>query len=309
MMKRVLVLALMLVVAVAAFPAFAQEDDEETITYIAEAFSNVNKLDFYCVEGVLELDQLIAAQGTEVPTVIEQEIEACIAYDEGVTVAVDATLDQTFDVNLGFGDQTGEMSLDIRVVDDTVYLRVYDLSGLFAGQFDENWAILGQDSTADVITEAFGDPDTLIASFSQQLLYPINVDTVAEVTAIESDDVTEEEGWVGFVMEMDALAVFSSADMEGLMGTIDASQLGMEPEELMEMLIVGDPEDESDDATLVLTVYIDQEDDTVRRVDSEIIFDSTLTVMGLEMELDQAAVGSFIYSNFDEAFEVEVPQG
>lgn len=301
MSKRLMLLMTVLMMAALFVIPAAAQDDDETLDYIAAAFDGVSDLETYRVTGDFIVTQTLEAEGMTIPTNLTQAIDARIGYEDGETVALDANLVQDIEIDLGIagGSQAGAMTLDMRIVDGEVYLRVSEPTGIFVGQFTDAWQILGE-SGADAITQAFGNPDDLIASFNQQLLYPIDSDTVTELTELGEVDV-DGETLLGFELEMDVEAAFSSEDMGALLGgTMDTSALGMTPEELMGQLLDG--------AELTLTVYISEEDDLVRRVESLVIFDASITAMNMEMDIEQSAEGLFTYSEFNEPFEVEAPE-
>ncbi|MFW5747975.1 MAG: hypothetical protein ACOCYT_00020 [Chloroflexota bacterium] len=307
MIKRMLTVLLLIVfAALLALPVVAQDDEEdgldmELVDYINEASDGLANFDSYTISGTLTIDQEITAGEITIPSTIVQTITADIVQSDGVTVALDAEISQ--DIAMGMGMGEGSFVLDMIFVDGAVYVQARDFAGLMAtAGLSEGWQQIGiEGSENNPLLDAFGDPDALLASFNEQLTYPLNEETILSLE--ERRELTIDDDPVRrFAIELDAQSVVDNGGLDSVLSNLEdsASQLGMTSDELIEQLLEG--------ATLGIVVHISTETDRMRRIDSEVVFNSELMAMGEALTLSQTAAGSFVYSNFDEEFGITPPE-
>ena len=302
MIKRLFVLLLLALLAV--IPAVAQDDEEdeaaldtETLDYIAAAFEAMNNLDSVRIVGELTVDQEVTSAGMTIPTTITQEIDGRIGYGDDSTVdQLQMTLLQELEMGMGLG--SGGMTLEMRLVDGTFYVQVSNTSGLMVGQFPEEWERLSDESTS-VIAEAFGDPEALIASFNQQIQYPITEETVIELDERRETDVDDDPVRRWDVV-LDPSAIRDSGALE--------AALGRPPGRRQRRRLRQHRRLRQGSRRRIHRVYISTETDLIRQIDSEVVFDTALDIMGQSAELSQTAEGEFVYSEFNEPIEVEAPE-
>jgi hypothetical protein len=304
MIKR-LTLALMIVIL--ALPILAQDEEDEEAALIADisarvsaAVAQVDEFTSITLEGELSVSQRVESIATEtiINTSIDQEIEACIEYNEdGSTRAVSATLTQLLDINLGLG--SGQLTIDIRVLEGEIYLRARDASGLMNGQFiEDEWFQLGATDDDNLLAQAFGDPEAIIASFSEQLQYPITMDTVIEVDDRRGRNIDDDptERWE---LILDPQAVYATGALDNILEGVETDVIGTDADVLVEKLLNG--------AEITLNAFLSEETGYLRRIDSEVTFDTTLEVQGESIALNQTTESEFVYGGFDESCNVQAP--
>ncbi|MCL4255781.1 MAG: hypothetical protein KJ043_18635, partial [Anaerolineae bacterium] len=168
---------LLLIILLLPMGVFAQSEDDITIDDIENAFANVFKNDSVRMEGVAQIDQTITVSGMNIVQSITQDIAGEMTFAEGVLTGLTSAITQTVTSDTAGTVVEGGMLMELIYVDEIVYMRVSETEGVLAGTFPEGWINLNTDADS-VEGLALINMDTLLSTFDQPLVYPLNEETV-----------------------------------------------------------------------------------------------------------------------------------
>lgn len=287
---------LLLFISILPMVVFAQSDSDITIDDIENTFANVFKNESVRVEGVTQIDQTIEVSGTTVIQSITQEITGEMAFEAGVMTGMTSAITQTLASNSMGLLSEGGMLMELIYVDEVVYMHVSDTSGILAGSFPEGWINLMNDADS-VEGLALLNMDTLLDTFSQPLMYPLNEETVLSFEMVEvAEELEFAEGTVAYLLEIDTEAAFASGTFADMFTGF--AQYGIDMDELLNQMMEG--------AELQVAVYL--LDGQLIGLESVIIFDTEIKISGQTMSLMQTATSVQKYTDFNFELEIVAPE-
>lgn len=292
-----------LVIVVAAlallvFPAAAQDD--AALELISQAVEDFAALDSFSFEAEVSLHQTIGAGTGRSAQTLDQNISQ---HMEGIselsTGNATATLSQDISVNNNGQRVQASMGFDMIVLDGTVYFRFDDLSSNIAALFPEGWVNFTDDRMsfpgADML-----DPEGLAQLSSLALIYPINEQTVTEITELDAEELDGQTVRV-FTVTLDASAVLEESG-DTILGTMNAEAMGVDLETLIEIM--------SEGMELELTLWIG-DDGRLYRIEGVNSISTTLPASlagGVSATLDQQVTSVITITGFNVPVEIEAPE-
>lgn len=306
-MKRLVLLltALLLIVA----PTFAQDEPEdpsaELLAVVTGVLEDMAALTAFRIDGNLSVDQRLQTGDTQVRTRFSQALDMNIARNADGIERMRAEMEQT--INLGLGIGSGGLRLELLMPsasDGIIYARASDFSGLMLNVAGDEWVILGEDvGEAAFLNEAFPSTEALITSLSRIIEYPITDETVVEVRERRAQTIRYERGQYPsrrIEIVFDVPVLLEMGVLDSALRAVDAPALGLTNAELIDALMEG--------SRLAVNFFIDDEILMLRRIETEFSYDASFVAMGEEILLNQVSEGRFTYTQFDEDFEVNVPE-
>lgn len=235
--------------------------------------------------------------------IVAQEMDMQVAYEDVEFTQAAATIFQDITINSNGLDQSGTLTLDLRILPDAVFVRTYDAGGLFDGILDDEWIEIGVDPD-NLFTQSLGDADALIESSVSPLLYPLDETTVTSIRQLDDVEDEDERVYTVYELVMNPQGIYDSGAYTTVLGSMDTSAFGATEEAVDEaiQLLLGD-------SSITLTIFIDTETDTIARVQGNVIINAEeLTMMGQTVTLYQVATSDLALSDFNEPFEVTNPK-
>lgn len=287
---------LLLIILLLPMGVFAQSEDDITIDDIENAFANVFKNDSVRVEGVSQIDQTITVSGMNIVQSITQDIVGEMTFVEGALTGLTSAITQTVVSDTAGTTAEGGMLMELIYVDETAYIRVSETSGVLAGTFPEGWINLSTDA-ASIESLALINMDTLISTFDQPLMYPLNEETVISFELVDVDPELEfAEGTVAYLIEINAEAAFAAGGFAAMFSGFEA--LGIDMEDLLNQMMEG--------AELFATVYL--LDGQLVGIQSSMVLDADITIQGQTMTLVQNMTSIQKYTDFNFELEITAPE-
>lgn len=287
---------LLLIILLLPMGVFAQSEDDITIDDIENAFANVFKNDSVRVEGVSQIDQTITVSGMNIVQSITQDIVGEMTFVEGALTGLTSAITQTVVSDTAGTTAEGGMLMELIYVDETAYIRVSETSGVLAGTFPEGWINLSTDA-ASIESLALINMDTLISTFDQPLMYPLNEETVISFELVDVDPELEfAESTVAYLIEINAEAAFAAGGFAAMFSGFEA--LGIDMEDLLNQMMEG--------AELFATVYL--LDGQLVGIQSSMVLDADITIQGQTMTLVQNMTSIQKYTDFNFELEITAPE-
>jgi hypothetical protein len=257
-MKRLMVVMGLLFLAL---PIFAQEALTETelewLAYVQTAMNNTVSVESYTASGSMSMSQQIVpsqdAQGmTEINQIIDQTMNGQIAISAAGDIAVNITIDQSINMTMpGIPETNITQTLDIIVVDKTLYMRFSNLSAELANVFPEGWVNLNDDP------DAFPGSNVIVAdqyteALQANLALNLTEDLVLNITEREETELAGQKLRV-FEVEINAPALFATDTMGTALSMFDFSAFGVDVEDAQAVF------GEKMQMTLILHIGVDDE--------------------------------------------------
>jgi hypothetical protein len=300
--RRFTFTCLLLAVFALSLPTFAQQDDEDLLAYVVAAYDNMVEIETMTITATQLIDQTLEVDGITVTQTVEQKMDGLIRYSEDP--AVEMTLVQSFLTQSGFETIEVDLTMDMIQVDETFYMRFYDVSDDFANVYPEGWVNV-TDNPGDMPGMELLNVEQLTSMMNTTLQYPINADTVSSVEEIEDAEAIEAIEDVEmrtFVLEIDMEALQEADELEDIAGMFNAGTTGVDVDAMMSQMFDG--------ATMTLEIWIGTDDQLIHRIDMIMNTDAEIEGMipGMgAVDMVQTLTGTYTYSNFDESFEIEAP--
>lgn len=287
---------LLLIILLLPMGVFAQSEDDITIDDIENAFANVFKNDSVRMEGVAQIDQTITVSGMNIVQSITQDIAGEMTFAEGVLTGLTSAITQTVSSDTAGTITEGGMLMELIYVDEIVYMRVSETEGVLAGTFPEGWINLNTDADS-VEGLALINMDTLLSTFDQPLVYPLNEETVINFEMVDVDPELEfAEGTVAYLVEINAEAAFAAGGFAEMFSGFEA--LGIDMEDLLNQMMEG--------AELSAVVYL--LDGQLVGIASAMVLDADITIQGQTMTLVQNMTSFQKYTDFNFELEITAPE-
>ncbi len=295
-MKRVLLLIACFLL-VTPFVGAQTDDESDLIDYVVAAFDQIMALDSVYLSGTQTIVQTITAAGETLDQTIVQDMSGWMILDDTATGEMDLTMVQNLSQDMGLQSVEVDLTMDMRLVDDTLYLRVYDLSPELAGLYPEGWIDLSEGDQDIPGLELLNVEQMTNIAANTGIILPYNEDTVLSIEELPSEELDSGEARV-FLIELDGPALLDYEEMEQMLGMVEIP--GVDMTAMMESMMDG--------ANYTVQVWIDAEDAILVQIDVTLDVGTDLTLMGQSMTLVQNTTSSYTYSDFNEPFEIEVPK-
>lgn len=293
-MKRVLLLIACFLLVV-PFASAQEADESDLIEYVVAAFDQILALDSVYLSGTQTIAQTITAAGDTLDQTIIQDMSGWMTFDD--TDEMDLTLVQTLSQDMGLQTIEVDMTMDMRLVDDTLYLRVYDVSPELAGLYPDGWIDLSDGGQDIPGMELFNIEQMTNVAANTGIILPYNEDTVLSIKELPSEELDSGEARV-FLIELNGPALLDYEEMQAALGMVDIP--GVDMSAMMESMMNG--------ASYTVQAWIDAEDAILVQIDVVLDVDTELTLMGQTMTLVQSTTSSYTYSDFNEPVEIEIPE-
>jgi len=284
----------------------------EALALVQNANDIFKNLESFFARGEMNIAQhMLISQGgidTQVNTITLQVISGPqVNHPDGSLSAImklqqEVSIDNPVPVDLS---QTMEMV----IVDGDLYIQVHDVEPAFAAAvYPVGWVNLTENP--DIPAFATINAGQFANTISSSLLLDINEATIASITELEPDTIN---GQLMNVINLvyDVQALYSQPEVALGLGLFDTSQLGFElqPGDLPALI--------GEDATIDLTVWIGFNDRMLHRFDMnmDMVLDMTGFLAnaniglpaGTTATMNQQMNWSFVYSAFNEEFEIVAP--
>jgi len=301
-MKRALLL-LVLMVGVVVGGVSAQEDtiseDElDLIDYVAEAFDNMSDLETVSTEADQTIEQTIEAAGQTIEQTIVQTVTGVTIF--GDDLALESTVVQEITTVAGFQNITVDMTMDMIALNESLWVRVRDVSAIVANQFPSGWVDLADNPTAIPGMEMF-DIDQMLQQTNSALNYPITAESVSSIVEADGDEIDGQAMRV-FEIAIDWEGFIASDEFEIIRSMFNPGVGNVDVDAMMEQMFEG--------ATIELVVFIGEDDELVHQVDIVMNIDAAIedVIPGVDtMDMVQDLVGSYRYFDFNVQVEIETP--
>jgi len=295
-MKHLVRILLILMLAL-PLTVFAQSEADITIDDIENAFANLFKNDSVRLEGSTVIDQNITVMGQTTVQSVVQEMTGEMSFADAQLTGLSAQLNQSTVAESMGSTFEGAMLMELIYVDETLYLRISETSGIMEGLYPEDWVNVAEEAATIPGMELF-NVDTLLGSFNKPILYPLNEETVLSLSAYEYDpeEVTVPEGTMAYSLEIDAEAAFASGEMASMFGSFES--MGVDMEDLLNQLIEG--------AVVDVVVYL--LDGQLVRIESALTIDVEIDFSGQKVNMVQTSSGVFNYVEFNFPVEITAPE-
>lgn len=273
------------------------DDQVEQVDYVADSFAKLLGLNGVRMEGTQVIDQELIVTGQSITQRIEQDMVGTVSYENREPVAVDMTLLQsTSQFVPGQGITDTELTMDIRAVQDGLYVRVRDVSMNLLGVYPSGWVNLNEE---DVPAFDLLNPDALLENtLNPQFQIPLTSEEVLDIT--EAAVVVDDVDLRFFTLMFDPQAIVESEMVQGSLGIFDGEQLGIDMNDLLQQMAAG--------MTYTMDVWIDPVNDFIYQMDITMFIDAEITLLGETFDLIQTMTNSLRYTDFDTVFEIEVPE-
>lgn len=293
---KYLVRMLFVLVLILPMTVFAQSDADITIDDIENAFAALFKNDSVRVEGTTVIDQNISAMGqTQIQTIV-QELAGDMSFADAQLTGLSAQLNQSISTEAMGNTFEGDMLMEMIFVDEQLYLRISETTGIMQGVFPEGWVNVGEDASSIPGMELF-NIETLLTTFNKPILYPLNEETVISFEIFEYDpsEVTVPEGTVAYTLEINTQAAFASGDMASMFSSFES--LGIDMEDLLNQMMEG--------AEMNVVVYLFE--GQLVRIETVLGIDVELDFSGQKVSLVQTSSSMFNYVDFNFPVEIVAP--
>lgn len=306
--RKIFVVALISLLALATFPAFAQDGDGlsaeqqallETVATAQQNFLNVNSYRMFGTQTTTQdIVSGVGIRAVEINQMLEQTLNAEAVRSENGYNSFQ-TLNQVITQDITGQGSPSEFFMDMEfvIVDGEFYLRFTrvprDIEAEVQAVFPEDWITL-EDASDLAGLDALNLETLTETATSAVPTYEWNADNVLDIEEIDAEPVGDVEvrAFSLTINTQTALAdsVQAMLNLEG----IDADTIG-------QML---------DSAVVNVTVYVGVEDSLIYRVDSQISLDFAAEAGTLgpdAITLDQTTESSFNFSDFNEDITITTP--
>ncbi len=290
-----LLLLAMSILVFGVLPTSAQTDfnDEEQalIEEVSKAFDSLLALSSMRNETAQVIDQEISFLGEVIIQTITQESDVYVLIEDGVTVASQGVVTQTIDSeDTGL---SGVSVIEVIIVDETLYMRSTEATGILVGQFPVGWVNVTEDPMG------FPGGEAIDLEALSSLEFPINTETVSTVELI---DVPEElEGVTRAIsLTLNNEALIEVGFVAELAAGFSEAGLGADIEAMVDAML--------ENAKWEMVVYLDSTG-LIQQLDMVILITADLgPAMGMgSLLFDQVAASTIIYSAFNEPVEITAP--
>jgi hypothetical protein len=294
------VCSLLMIGGVSAQGDFTDEE-LEWIDFVAEAYDNTADSDSFRVEYDQSTTQELSTGSGRSAVEVSNDISQAMTLefersDDGSTFS--AVLEQTTTTDMSGQSTDIELTIEMVLFDDELYMRVSDVSPRSASSaFPDDWVNVADEADRYPFLAAF-NVDSITSLYDAPLGLEIDEDTLLSIEELDSDEIDGQEMRV-FEFEYDAEALFGSKVMAAFIDALSGMAQGVDVQDLIDQM-AGDTE-------ITYTVWINEEDMLVYRFDSVLNIDTTIEISGTEVDLVQEAEASVYYSDFGEDFDIEEP--
>lgn len=294
---KYLVRILFILVLALPMTVFAQSGSDITVDDIENAFANLFKNDSVRLEGLSVIDQNITMMGQTTVQSVVQELSGEMSFADAQLTGLSAQLNQSTTAESMGSTFEGAMLMEMIYVDETLYLRISETSGIMEGLYPEDWVNVAEEAATIPGMELF-NVDTLLASFNKPILYPLNSETVLSIEPFEYDpkEVTVPEGTMAYSLEIDVEAAFASGEIASLFSSFES--MGVNMEDLISQMVEG--------AVMDVVVYL--LDGQLVRIESALTIDVEIDFSGQKVGLVQTTSAVFNYTEFNFPVEIVAPE-
>ncbi len=304
-MKKLSLIVMMLMLCVMIVPQVVAQDDDlsdedlELVEYVDDAFNKVLTFDSTFMSGIQTIEQVIVAGGQEVTQNIVQDMSGWLTFSDMAPEGIDLTLVQTLEQIVGLQVVTVDLSMDMRLVEEVLYVRVYDLAPELEAIFPDGWVNVNEDA-ASVPGFELINPEQMTSGATSGIMLPFNEATVITIEELNREMLEDDSEARVFEIELDPLALLEFEEMQAALGMFNDDQLGVDMESLMQDMMAG--------ATYTVQAWVDAEEHVLRRVEVTLAVDTQIDMLGQSMDLAQTTFNNLTYSDFNEPVEIELPE-
>lgn len=308
--------AFVILLALSACQPYLSTADQVDIRRVNHALDRFQRLDSYTttLEGHIEQDMRITFAGrTETMTSdIRVSGTGRSARVADGNFDIDMQMNMALDIRESGDRIQGDVDFEMVMVDDNIYMRMTGEGGLIdAGLIDGalgEWVFLDLNQLAAAFPSEMTE---IIDSFAYEAVteYPITANTVRSVSRpspITSDGVRLR----GYRFELDMMAVLDEMGLDDMNRMIAEAFMFDDIGGFDDMMTMLNFEriirDMYEDTTVTITAWLD-EDDTLRRLDTDITMRYDINMMGVRMRMTQSSRETATYSALDEPVSIVAP--
>lgn len=306
MKKQPLFFCLIVILILMTMPVVQAQDDSltddelELVNYVSDSLNKLTALTSIYLEGTQVIEQDIRAQGQTILQTITQDMTGWVLLEDLVANAMDmttlegiaASYDPGQDVDLGF-------SMDMRLLDGVLYMRVYDVPVELAGLYPDGWINFTEDGNLYQGFQLLNPEQLTNVAASTGMTNVYNENTVTGIEELESETLDDGTEVRVFSITLDAVAVFEDDSTESMLSALNLDSLGVDTETLMNDMLAN--------AEYFVTIRIDSETDLAAEIAILLNIDTELTLQGITLDFIQNMTADFSYSRFNEEFEISAP--
>ena len=311
MKKCGLILLVVMMMLLSLMPAIQAQDDlteddltdeeRDLIEYVSDAISKLNAMNSVYTSATQSIVQDIRAQGERINQTITQDITAWILNEGMLPVAMDATTIQSIATSSNPGqDVELELSMDMRLLDDVLYVRVYDYPAQLNGFYPDGWVNLIEAGDRYQGFQLLNVEQLSNVAANSGIANIYNENTVLGIEELETETLEDGTDVRVFSVELDALAVMQDETTASAMSILNFESLGIDDVEAF-------MEDMMDSVSYVVTIQVDAETDIVLQTEVLMNMVAEITIQGISVDLIQDVTSTYTYSRFNEEIEIIVP--
>lgn len=301
-----ILISALLIVPVASAQDTLSADEVELLEFVAAAYSNMEALTGYSMQGSQATSQNITSTvgQTEVAIVqvIDQDLRGSIEFLGDGEAATQVEVIQNIQMDMPNQPQiVVDMTMEFIVVDGVAYVEVRDVApAAVAASFPRGWINLNKDASSIPGMELLNS-DQFAGMMTSPFVYNLTETTVTGITELDSEEIDGQSMRV-FVVVVDVKALLEDEAVAEAMGLFNFEQLGVDMEKVLEAF--------GEDSSMKLTVWIGIDDNFVHRIDAEqrALLDFGPEVIGQAMTIDQTIGMSMSIANFNESFGITAPE-
>ncbi|TVR24563.1 MAG: hypothetical protein EA396_01145 [Anaerolineaceae bacterium] len=323
MYKYPAIIAFVILLALSACSPYLNTADQVDIRRVNHALERFNQLDSFTtqLEGHIEQDLRVsfARQSESMTSDMQISGTGRSQRNAGGSFDIDMQMTMALDIREDRNTMRGDVSFEMVMIGTGIYMRMNEEAGLTeAGLIDAplgQWVFVDFDQMTTLLpAEAL----EMVDSFTYDGLteYPITANTVRSIS--RPSPITSGGAQLrGYRFDLDMLAVLDEIgladidqmfaellmldDLSGFdeMGGLSAFG-GMLPQ--MERLI----RDMYEDTTVTITAWLD-ENDTLRRLDTDITMRYDIEMMGVRMQMTQSSRETATYADFNQPMTIVAP--
>ncbi len=306
MKKQLLFFCLIVILILLTMPVVQAQDDSLTddeldlVNYVSDSLNKLTSMTSIYLEGTQIIEQDIRAQGQTILQTISQDMTGWVLLEDLVANAMDmttlegisASYDPGQDVDLAF-------SMDMRLLDGVLYMRVYDVPIELAGLYPDGWINFTEDGALYQGFQLLNPEQLTNVAASTGMTNIYNENTVTSIEELDSETLDDGTEVRVFSISLDAVAVFEDDSTESMLSALNLDSLGVDGDTLLNDMLAN--------AEYLVTLRIDSETDLAAEVEVTLNIDTELTLQGITLDFIQNMTAAFNYSRFNEEFEISVP--
>lgn len=306
MKKQPLFFCLIVILILMTMPVVQAQDDSltddelELVNYVSDSLNKLTALTSIYLEGTQVIEQDIRAQGQTILQTITQDMTGWVLLEDLVANAMDmttlegisASYDPGQDVDLGF-------SMDMRLLDGVLYMRVYDVPIELAGLYPDGWINFTEDGNLYQGFQLLNPEQLTNVAASTGMTNVYNENTVTSIEELESETLEDGTEVRVFSITLDAVAVFEDDATESMLSALNLESLGVDTDTLLNDMLAN--------AEYLVTIRIDSETDLAAEIAILLNIDTELTLQGITLDFIQNMTADFSYSRFNEDVDISAP--